>query len=482
MDQDLLDDLEELGAEDDYYGDEAPDTQHDEDSQDPSLPLLGPKKEPLSALTKTYRSKQMAEVLEKIAAFMDSERSIYHNSGPIESDPEYSTIVQANTLNVELIHEITMVNKKIKDLFEPRFAELEKLVLNPFEYAKAVKMIGNETDLTKIDLKSFLPSATVMVIIVTSTTTDGRLLRQEELDEMGEACDVIFEMDACKTKLLNYVQSRMSNIAPNLSVLLGSSTAAKIMGLAGGLTALSKIPGCNILVLGAQKSGSLGLSRIATGDHAGYIYECDIVLNAPSHIRRKAARLLSAKAALACRCDLSREYPDGRMGKEFREDVEKKVGLLIEPPPAKKIKALPLPIEHKKRRGGKKARKAKERMAQSELSKAANRIEFGKEEIEVGEHLGSTIGLGMLGGSTGKLKLAHKDFKIPLSKRQKQMTTFQNNNNPNSGLMSTVAFTPIKGIEMVDPALASQKLKSVNDKYFAAPVFKKPANSDAKSQ
>jgi U4/U6 small nuclear ribonucleoprotein PRP31 len=127
------------------------------------------------------------------------------------------------------------------------------------------------------------------------------------------------------------------------------------------------------------------------------------------------------------------------------------------------------------------ARKAKERMAPSELSKAANRIEFGKEEIEIGEHLGNTLGLGMLGGATGKLKLAHKDFKskmkifnlVPLSKKQKQMTTFQNSNNPNSGLMSSVAFTPIKGIEMIDPALAAQKSKMSNDKYFSAPIFKK---------
>ena len=191
--------------------------------------------------------------------------------------------------------------------------------MNPFDYARTVKLIGNEMDLTKVDLKSLLPSATVMVITVTSTTTDGRSLTEEELTDLNNACDVLFEMDAVKTRLLDYVQSRMIYIAPNLTALLGSATAAKIMGLAGGLSALSKIPGCNILVLGAQKKAALGLSRVATGAHAGYIYESDLVITSPSHIKRKAARLLSAKCALACRCDLSREYSDGRMGKEFRE-------------------------------------------------------------------------------------------------------------------------------------------------------------------
>jgi U4/U6 small nuclear ribonucleoprotein PRP31 len=308
MDQDLLDDLEALGEEE-----EEEDFNENKDEEQ-ELHFLG--NDSLSVLTKTFHSKQMLACLERVEHFMS--RASYYPSGPVESNPEYATIVQANSLNVELIHEITLVNKKIKDLFEPRFHELEKLILNPFEYAKAVKMIGNEMDMTKIDLKSFLPSATVMVITVTSTTSDGRSLQEDELKDIEECCDIIFEMDACKNRLLDYVKSRMNTVAPNLTALLGSGTAAKIMGLAGGLTSLSKIPGCNILVLGAQKSGSLGLSRVATGDHAGFIYECDIVLNSPSHIRRKAARLLSAKAALACRCDLSREYPDGKMGKVFR--------------------------------------------------------------------------------------------------------------------------------------------------------------------
>lgn len=33
-------------------------------------------------------------------------------------------------------------------------------------------------------------------------------------------------------------------------VIVGASTAAKIMGIAGGLTNLSKMPSCNILLLG----------------------------------------------------------------------------------------------------------------------------------------------------------------------------------------------------------------------------------------
>ena len=38
------------------------------------------------------------------------------------------------------------------------------------------------------------------------------------------------ELNNCKLKIFEYVESRMAFIAPNLSVIVGASTAAKIMG------------------------------------------------------------------------------------------------------------------------------------------------------------------------------------------------------------------------------------------------------------
>ena len=212
--------------------------------------------------------------------------------------------------------------------------------------------------------------------------------------------------------ILEYVASRMSLLAPNLTVLLGSSTAAKLIALAGGLTALSKIPSCNIMVMGMQKKAMIGLSRVTTNKHEGVIFECDLIQKTPKYIHRKAGRLVAAKCALAARVDLSREYTDGKMGRKFKEDVEQKIELLVEPPPAKKTKALPLPIEFKKRRGGKRARREKERLGASELQKASNRMAFGEAEDEVIGTTGETIGLGMIGKSTGKLRLKTKDPKF----------------------------------------------------------------------
>jgi U4/U6 small nuclear ribonucleoprotein PRP31 len=146
----------------------------------------------------------------------------------------------------------------------------------------------------------------------------------------------------------------MNFMAPNLTIILGSSTAAKLMGVAGGLTNLSKIPACNIMVLGNNKKTHLGLSSVMMQKHAGLVYGCPLIVSTPSDYKRKAVRVLSAKVALASRVDCAKESRDGHLGRKFREEIEKKIELILQPPPGKATKALPVPDEGpKKRRGGK---------------------------------------------------------------------------------------------------------------------------------
>src|SRR6266567_1469269 len=49
-------------------------------------------------------------------------------------------------------------------------------------------------------------------------------------------------------QIFMYVSSRMNVLAPNLSAIVGTTTAAKLLGVAGGLAALAKMPSCNVHV------------------------------------------------------------------------------------------------------------------------------------------------------------------------------------------------------------------------------------------
>lgn len=88
-------------------------------------------------------------------------------------------------------------------------------------------------------------------------------LSEEELERLEEACDMALELNASKHRIYEYVESRMSFIAPNLSIIIGASTAAKIMGETLGQS------GVRGLSLDSATSGTLRPSvRWDTGPRA----------------------------------------------------------------------------------------------------------------------------------------------------------------------------------------------------------------------
>lgn len=67
------------------------------------------------------------------------------------------------------------IHKFVKDKYQKRFPELESLVVGPLEYIKTVKELGNDLDQAKNNeiLQQFLTQATIMVVSVTASTTQG---------------------------------------------------------------------------------------------------------------------------------------------------------------------------------------------------------------------------------------------------------------------------------------------------------------------
>lgn len=280
----------------------------------------------------------------------------------LEDDPEYQLIVECNQLSVDIENEIVIIHNFIRDKYRLKFPELESLVHHPIDYARVVKKIGNEMDLTLVDLEGLLPSAIIMVVSVTASTTSGKPLPEEVLQKTSDACDRALVLDSAKKKVLDFVESRMGYIAPNLSAIVGSAVAAKLMGTAGGLSALAKMPACNVQLLGAKRKTLAGFSTATSQFRVGYIEQTEVFQSTPPSLRMRACRLLAAKSTLTARVDSTRGDPTGNTGRMFREEIRKKIEKWQEPPPAKQPKPLPVPdSEPKKKRGGRRLRKMKER-------------------------------------------------------------------------------------------------------------------------
>lgn len=104
-----------------------------------------------------------------------------------------------------------------------------------------------------------------MSVLITATTSSGQPLSDVRWKAVERACDLADRLEETRKtvscilsypllssplslQIFMYVSSRMNVLAPNLSAIVGTTTAAKLLGVAGGLGPLAKMPSCNVHV------------------------------------------------------------------------------------------------------------------------------------------------------------------------------------------------------------------------------------------
>lgn len=430
--------------------------------------------------------------------------------------------------------ELTRLHKILRDHYSIRFPELETLVTNPIDYAKTVAILKNgplndikaisssADNMVGVPLKSVLDGPTLMVVAVEGTTTRGHEMTESELKIVLDTCEKILKLDRERTALAESVVSRMNEMAPNLTALIGPQTAAQFLNQVGGLLELAKVPACNLAAQGSKKQSGLGFATNVGIRQQGFLYNSPIIQEIPNDLKRQAMRIVSAKMVLAARADVAGTNRDGSMGEELKQQCFQRLEKLTEPPPNKGPRALPAPDDKPARkRGGRRARKAKEAIAMTEIRKAQNRVAFGKEEVEVGFGTGEgTTGLGMLGQQDlGRIRATQIDqrTRAKLSKNNKgwgaatpvagtasslrgfgqgsgSATVLQAKGLRTSGVgpslggvagtASSIAFTPVQGLELVDPKVQAElnrKRKAEEDRWFKSGTFTQVGNQSNNS-
>jgi U4/U6 small nuclear ribonucleoprotein PRP31 len=282
---------------------------------------------------------------------MDSaESKTSGNATKEQQEEEHQLIVQSNKHLSNLADELAQAHRDLCATYKAKFPELEELLPNPVQYKNAVRVIGNEMDMTKINdaLMEFLNNNQIITISVAGSTTSGRLLTTRELEQVDDAATYIEDIIQVQNELAEFVEQRMESLAPSICALVGAPTAARLIGLAGGLAELTKIPACNLQVLGQVKQNAAsraGLSSISTSRHQGVLMDCDLVKQCPKHLQKKALKTVAAKLALSARCDFvnvdTGRTRSAQTGRKFRDDIEAKFHKWLEPDKAQTLKSLP---------------------------------------------------------------------------------------------------------------------------------------------
>lgn len=230
---------------------------------------------------------------------------------------DQEVLVQANEALLDTEGEALALFKVLKDGYSVRFPELTTFELSSFQYAKVILLLSGEEDsedektenstgleFNKLDTSRLtssntgaLSNATLMIISVTAATTKGRPFTFEEWQRIKSIALMLIRMERVRGVILKFIESRMERLAPNVTALVGVEVASQLIGAAGGIIQLSRIPGGNIQVIGRSGKKHLGgLSSVSIGLHSGFISNCPLVneISLPE-FKIKAQRLLSAK-------------------------------------------------------------------------------------------------------------------------------------------------------------------------------------------
>ena len=344
---------------------------------------------------------EISQVLPKIAdikRILQQERIDF-----IKLLPSLNEIVPLIKNNIRLLHNYLIL------LYKGRFPELSSLIPSPLQYSKVITILENEdwskneSDelLSHLEKEAKLTKEQILVLTMSMKTSfkNKEPLNIKTGTQILETSSILENLWRLQEDIGQYIASKISLIAPNMCLLVGSEIVAQLIAHAGGVLEFSRIPSCNIASIGKNKHLSHELHTLESGvRQEGYLFTSDLIQKFPVAIHKQMLRMLCAKVSLAARVDAGQKNGDRNtdLAQKWKTELSKKARKLSEAPTIAETKALPIPEDQpKKKRAGRKFRKYKEKFRLSHVRQLQNRMEFGKQEQTVLDSYGEEVGLGM---------------------------------------------------------------------------------------
>ncbi|TKS66184.1 Nucleolar protein 58 [Collichthys lucidus] len=239
-------------------------------------------------------------------------------------------IVQAISLLDDLDKELNNYIMRCREWYGWHFPELGKVITDNLAYCKAVRKIGDRTNVAGSDLSEILPEEIEAEVKLAAEISMGTEVSEQDIGNIKHLCDQVIEISDYRTQLYDYLKNRMMAIAPNLTVMVGELVGARLISHAGSLLNLAKHPASTVQILGAEKALFRALKTRKDTPKYGLIYHASLVGQTTAKNKGKISRMLAAKAALAIRYDALGEDTNAEMGVENRAKLEARLRQLEE--------------------------------------------------------------------------------------------------------------------------------------------------------
>ncbi|NXV58282.1 NOP56 protein, partial [Molothrus ater] len=254
-------------------------------------------------------------------------------------------IIQSISLLDQLDKDINTFSMRVRSWYGYHFPELIKIVPENSMYCRVAKFIGNRRELSEESLEGLeeivMDSAKAQAILEASRSSMGMDISPLDLINIESFSRRVISLSDYRKGLQEYLRSKMSQVAPSLSALIGEVVGARLISHAGSLTNLAKYPASTVQILGAEKALFRALKTRGNTPKYGLIFHSTFIGRAAAKNKGRISRYLANKCTIASRIDCFSEVPTSVFGDKLREQVEERLAFYeTGEPPRKNLEVM----------------------------------------------------------------------------------------------------------------------------------------------
>ncbi|XP_030419820.1 nucleolar protein 56 isoform X1 [Gopherus evgoodei] len=296
-------------------------------------------------------------------------------------------IIQSISLLDQLDKDINTFSMRVREWYGYHFPELIKIVSDNYTYCRLAKCIANRRELSEERLEALeeivMDSAKAQAILDASRSSMGMDISPIDLINIESFSSRVISLSEYRKGLQEYLRSKMGQVAPSLSALIGEVVGARLISHAGSLTNLAKYPASTVQILGAEKALFRALKTRGNTPKYGLIFHSTFIGRAATRNKGRISRYLANKCTIASRIDCFSDVPTSVFGDKLREQVEERLAFYETGEPPRKnldvmkeamVEATEVAAEIKKKEK-KKRKREKKRLEALAVAAAAEEAE-----------------------------------------------------------------------------------------------------------
>uniref|UniRef100_A0A5K1V7I2 Nucleolar protein 56 n=1 Tax=Callithrix jacchus TaxID=9483 RepID=A0A5K1V7I2_CALJA len=238
-------------------------------------------------------------------------------------------IIQSISLLDQLDKDINTFSMRVREWYGYHFPELVKIINDNATYCRLAQVIGNRRELNEEKLEKLeeltMDGAKAKAILDASRSSMGMDISAIDLINIESFSSRVVSLSEYRQSLHTYLRSKMSQVAPSLSALIGEAVGARLIAHAGSLTNLAKYPASTVQILGAEKALFRALKTRGNTPKYGLIFHSTFIGRAAAKNKGRISRYLANKCSIASRIDCFSEVPTSVFGEKLREQVEERL-------------------------------------------------------------------------------------------------------------------------------------------------------------